>query len=186
VKAGARALGVAESYRGTHSTVVGALVRASRVVDDIAVSTCTVGGTDATGAIRDLWDALDREDVQYLIIAGIAPAWYNVVDLHAVAEATDRPTISVSFQDSPGLAAAIRTEFDDPAAAERLDTYRAQPERHRVSLDGETVFVRTVGLEAADAADVVRGFTPQGGRPEPLRVARLAARAVDAFRTADG
>jgi hypothetical protein len=28
-----------------------------------------------------------------------------------------------------------------------------------------------------EAAQFVRGFTPEGGRPEPLRVARVAARA---------
>ena len=182
MKAGARALGVAESYRGERSTLAGAVVRASRVVDDFAVGTCTVGGTDATAAIGRLWDGLDREDVQYLLVAGIAPAWYNVLDIHALAGATDRPAISVSFEASPGLGDAIRAAFDGNAAAERLATYRAQPDRTRVALDGETVFVRSVGVDAVEAADVVRAFTPEGGRPEPLRVARLAARAVDAFR----
>jgi endonuclease V-like protein UPF0215 family len=43
------------------------------------------------------------------------------------------------------------------------------------------VYVRAVGLGDGDAAAVVRAFTPEGGRPEPLRVARLAARGVDAF-----
>ena len=52
-----------------------------------------------------------------------------------------------------------------------------------MSVDDETVFVRAVGLEDDAARDVVRGFTPEGGRPEPVRVARVAARAVDAFGT---
>jgi hypothetical protein len=69
------------------------------------------------------------------------------------------------------------------------------------------VFVRAIGVETivaadstdahADAADadsnpptlapncetarIVRGHTPEGGRPEPLRVARLAARAGREF-----
>jgi len=48
------------------------------------------------------------------------------------------------------------------------------------------VFVRGVGLADDEAADVVRAFTPEGGRPEPLRVARLAARAADAWSEMDG
>ena len=182
MKAGARALGVAESYSEDVSTLAGVVTRADRAVDDLAFATCTVGGTDATAAIERLWTALDRPDVQYLLVAGIAPAWYNVIDLHALAETTDRPVLSVSFEASRGLTDAIRAAFEEEARAERLARYRAQPERHPVDVGEETVYVRQVGLEDERATEVVRGFTPAGGRPEPVRVARVAARAGDDFR----
>jgi len=178
VKRGTRALGVAESALDSHSRLAGAVVRASRVVDGFVFGRCTVGGSDATTAVCDLFDRLGREDIRYVLLAGIAPAWFNIVDLRDVADYTDRPTISVSFEASPGLDGAIRDAFDDPAvAAARLDTYRAQPPRHECPVEDETVFVRAVGIDTEDAADVVRAYTPEGGRPEPLRVARMAARA---------
>jgi hypothetical protein len=183
VKAGVRALGVAESYRERTSTVAGAVVRADRVVDGFAFATCTVGGTDATGTIASLFDRLDRPDVRYLLVAGIAPAWFNVVDLRALSAAVERPVLSVTFEDSPGLAGAVREAFDGEDARRRLATYDAQPDRREVGVDGDRVFVRSVGLDDTAAADVVRAFTPAGGRPEPLRVARLAARAAEDFRT---
>jgi endonuclease V-like protein UPF0215 family len=186
VKAGVRALGVAESYRERTSTFAGAIVRASRVVDGFGFETCTVGGTDATGAVVSLFHHLDRPDIRYLLVAGIAPAWFNILDLNAIAEATDRPVISVTFEESDGLAGAIREAFDGTATKRRLATYYAQPDRRAVSVGGERVFVRSVGLGDDEAADVVRAFTPEGGRPEPLRVARLAARAVETFRTDAG
>jgi endonuclease V-like protein UPF0215 family len=170
---------VAESYRGDRSTLAGAVVRASRVVDGFAFSTCAVGGTDATDAVRTLVDRIDRPDVRYLLLAGIAPAWYNVLDLTSVHAAAERPVLSVTFEDSEGLEPALREAFDGEALDERLEVYRRQPPRRAVSVNGETVFVRAVGLEDREAADVVRAFTPEGGRPEPLRVARLAARAAD-------
>ncbi|WP_302081982.1 DUF99 family protein [Salinibaculum rarum] len=182
MKAGVRALGVAESYRTQTSTLAGAVVRASRVVDDFVFGTCTVGGTDATATVSTLFDRLDRPDVQYVLVAGIAPAWFNVVDLHALADATDRPVLAVSFEESDGLTDSIREAFDGRAAKRRLATYRAQPDRQRVSVGDDTVFVRSVGVPDDEAAEVVRAFTPTGGRPEPLRVARLAARAADQFR----
>jgi len=183
VKAGVRALGIAESYSGQTSTLAGAVVRADRTVDGFVFGTCTVGGTDATGTAVSLFDRLDRQDVRYLLIAGIAPAWFNVLDLHELADTTGRPVVSVTFEESDGLAGAIRDAFDGEDARHRLATYRAQPVRQPVSVDGRTVYVRGVGLTDEEAADVVRAFTPEGGRPEPLRVARLAARAVEAFRT---
>lgn len=182
MKTGARALGIAESYRSNRSTLAGAVVRADRVVESFGFETCTVGGTDATAAVTTLLERLDRADVQYVFLAGIAPAWFNVVDLHDLHDATDSPVVSVSFEDSPGLGDAIREAFDGDAAARRLATYHAQPPRRPVSVGDETVFLRSVGVDDSEAADAVRAFTPAGGRPEPLRVAREAARAGDQFR----
>ena len=179
MKQGVRALGVAESYTGDRSTLAGAVVRADRVVDGFAFGSCTVGGTDATAGIYDLYDRLDREDVRYLLVAGIAPAWYNIVDLCELHERTDRPVLAVSFEESAGLEPAINEAFDGEEATRRLDTYRSLPDRRRVSVPGGAVFVRAVGIDDEEAAAVVRAFTPEGGRPEPLRVARLAARAAD-------
>jgi endonuclease V-like protein UPF0215 family len=185
VKPGTRALGVAESYRGDESTLAGCVVRADRVVDGFVFDSCSVGGTDATDSIRRLFDRLSRPDVQYLLLAGIAPAWFNVVDLHRLHEATDRPVLAVSFEASTGLGDAIREAFTGEARQHRLGTYRAQPPRRPVDVD-ETLFVRTVGIDSEDATRVVREFTPEGGRPEPVRVARIAARAADSLRRHSG
>lgn len=179
MKSGARALGVAESYRAETSQFAGAVVRASRVADGFVFSTATVGGSDATETVCAMVDRLDREDIRYLLVAGIAPAWFNVLDLRQMHDHTDLPVVSVTFESSPGLERAIREAFDDPdVVQDRLATYRAQPERRPVSVNDETVYVRSVGIDDSAAADVVRAFTPEGGRPEPLRVARLAARGL--------
>jgi endonuclease V-like protein UPF0215 family len=183
VKRGTRALGVAESYRGDTSTVAGAVVRASRVADGFSFASCTVGGTDSSSAVVACYERLDREDVRYVFLSGIAPAWFNVVDLHAVHDAVDRPVLSVSFEDSDGLRDAIEREFSGDDRDQRLAVYESLPDRRPVDVNGERVFVRSVGCE--DPVKVVRAFTPEGGRPEPLRVARLAARAADRWEAAE-
>jgi len=182
VKPGTRALGVAESYRGDVSALAGAVVRASRVVDGFVFSSCTVGGTDATAAVTDLFTELDREDVRYLLVSGVALAWYNLLDLETLHERAERPVLAVTYEESDGLEASLRAEFEGTALDARLATYRALPPRRRLVVDDHTLYVRSVGLSDGDARDVVRAFTPEGGRPEPLRVARLAARAADAWR----
>jgi len=187
MKPGTRALGVAESFDGgdDRSVICGAVLRADRTADGFAFDSCAVGGTDATAAIESLFLRLGREDVRYLVIAGIAPAWFNVVDLHHLSAAVDRPVLSVSFESSPGLEPALREQFSGDALDRRLRTYRAQPPRRRLTVDGGDVWVRAVGVDDDRAERIVRAFTHEGGRPEPLRVARLAARAVRQFR-ADG
>ena len=181
VKPGTRALGVAESYRDETSTLAGVIVRADRAVDGFGFARCTVGGTDATESVTALFDRLDRPDVRYVLLAGIAPAWYNLLDLPAIAESVDRPVLSVSFEASDDLEAPLREAFDGEELDRRLAVYRSQPPRRSVTVGDETCYVRAVGLDDEDAAQVVREYTPEGGRPEPLRVARLAARAADEF-----
>nr|WP_237560379.1 DUF99 family protein [Halolamina rubra] len=181
------------------ATCAGAVVRADRVVDGLAYERCTVGGDDATDAVVALVERIDRPDVSALLLAGVAPAWFNVLDLPRIHEETGLPTLAVSFEASPGLAPAIRAQFDGADRAWRLDTYESLPPRRSLSVNDERLFLRALGVDApvADAADtdpadsgaapplapnceaaqLVRGFTPEGGRPKPLRVARIAARA---------
>lgn len=204
MKAGARALGVAESYRESAgadrgegpaseraasetareqtSTLAGCVARADRVTDDFVFGRCTVGGSDATAAVCEMVERLDREDVRLLFVAGVALAWFNVLDLRRIRDETDLPVLSVTFEESSGLESAIREAFDDEdTVRDRLATYRDQPERRSLTVNDETVFVRSVGVDGGAANDAVRAFTPAGGRPEPLRVARTAARAADEF-----
>jgi endonuclease V-like protein UPF0215 family len=187
VKDGTRVLGVAESYRGgrspgEQSTLAGVVVRADRVVDGVSFASLTIGGTDATGSIIELVSDLDREDVQYLLLSGIAPAWYNLVDLFELSDATDYPICAVSFEDSPGLETALREAYEGEALTKRLAVYDRQPARRRIEINGHDRYWRGVGIGNDDAHELLSAVTPLGGRPEPLRVARLAARGADRFR----
>ncbi|MCL9813040.1 DUF99 family protein [Natranaeroarchaeum aerophilus] len=181
MQAGTRALGIAESYSGSadesYATLAGAVVRADRVVDGIGFDRTTVGGLDVTDAVCRL---VDRDDVRLVLLSGIALSWYNLCDLRAVHDRIDRPVLSVSYGESDGLEAAIRREFDGEPLRKRLEIYWSLPCRRSVSVDGRTVFVRSIGDVETEA--VVRRFTLGNARPEPVRVAKLAARAAHAYR----
>ncbi len=183
MKSGTRVLGVAESYRrdATRSTLAGAVVRVDGTADGFEFGRLTVGGRDATETVTALVDRLDRPDVRYLLLSGIAPAWYNLYDLPAIHAAVDRPVVAVSFEDSEGLETALAEAFDGEALARRRRIYERQPDREPVAVGDETVYCRAVGCDAAAAAELVRATTLSGGRPEPVRVARQAARAADAL-----
>jgi len=173
------------------------------VVDGLAYERCTVGGDDATAAVLELVRRIDRPDVAALLLAGVAPAWFNLLDVHRLHQETGLPTLCVSFEASGGLEPAICEQFDGDARDWRLKAYDSLPPRRSLTVNDEQLFVRAVGVDtpvaegdgadsAADervpplgpdceAAQMIRGFTPEGGRPEPLRVARLAARAGREF-----
>jgi endonuclease V-like protein UPF0215 family len=219
VKAGARAVGVAESYADNTSTLGAVVVRRDRAVESVSFGECTVGGLDATERVGDVVESLARPDARYVFVAGVALAWYNVLNLHALHERVDRPLLAVGFEASEGLEPALREAFDGRDLDARLARYRALPPRRPVAVgrddrnegdakqdasiegertsadaaggdggteadddDDDVVYVRALGLGEEHAAEVVRGFTHEGGRPEPVRVAREAARAGDELR----
>jgi endonuclease V-like protein UPF0215 family len=203
VKSGTRALGVAVSAGGrsdadppARATVAAAVVRADRVVDGLTFSTCTVGGSDATAAVVDCTRRLGRPDARHVLLAGVAPAWFNLIDCRRVHEAVDRPVVAVSFEASAGLEPHLREHFTGEAFDRRLAVYESLPEREPVRLDspddrtgdragddGPELWMRRIGVDTATARRIVATHTPEGqGRPEPLRVARLAARAGRSHR----
>jgi endonuclease V-like protein UPF0215 family len=206
VKPGTRALGVAESTVDDRCLFCGAVVRADRAVDGVGFASATVGGLDATDAVLRLLDRLNRDDIRYLLVSGVAPAWFNLLNLDRIAAAADRPVLSISYEASPGLAPAIEREFEGDGREKRLAAYERLPPRRRLCVNDETVFVRSVGLGDGGDVDergsdshgdgptptasveeerVIRAYTPTGGRPEPVRVARLAARGAQAWRAAE-
>ncbi len=181
MKSGTRALGIAESYREERSHLAGVVVTPDRTVDGVSLSSCTVGGTDSTAGVVDCYRRLDRDDIRYVFVSGIALAWYNVFDLSAAAKAIDRPVLSVTFESSEGLERSLREHFTGGDLDERLAIYEALSPRERIDVNGHDVYVRSAGLSdgtGPSAATIVRAFTPEGGRPEPVRVSRLVARAV--------
>ena len=185
MKAGRLALGIAESYRGrndgTRSTLAGAVVAADRTVDDFAFSSCTVGGEDTTDGIVALWRRLDRPDVRYLFVAGVALAWYNVVRIGRVAEAIGRPVIAVSFEGSDGLESGISDAFNGESRTDRLEAYRSLPDRHCLDSADEPLFFRSAGVDREEAASILDAYL-YDRRPEPLRVAKRLATRIDAAR----
>lgn len=180
-KKGLRALGIAESYVGRqHSTLCGVVMRKDLQIDGFAFATATVGGMDATDAILTMIRDLDRQDINVIMLSGSVISWFNVIDPDAVFFATGIPVICVTYEESEGLEADIRYHF--PTDDKRLMAYLKLGPRMPFSLKGGlTIYLRSWGIDIKDAGDLVAAFTCSGKIPEPLRVARLCARAAHHF-----
>ncbi|MDT8357645.1 MAG: DUF99 family protein [Methanomicrobiaceae archaeon] len=177
-KKGIRVCGIAESFSGRErSTLAGVVIRKDLVIDGAAFARVTVGGTDATSAVLEIFRTLDREDIACLMVSGCVIAWFNIIDPTAILDATDLPLIVVTYEESEGLAGDIARHF--PGDAERLAAYRRLGERVPVDLGtGYRIFIRAWGIEREDAARICDAFTLEGRIPEPVRIARIIARAA--------
>jgi uncharacterized protein len=173
-----RAMGIAESFRRTdaYSTIAGVVMRSDLVVDGFVFGRALVGGDDATSSLVRMFRRLRRDDVNVILLSGAVISHYNVVDVDSLAEKAGVPVICLTYRESSGMEESIRERFKDPET--KISLYRRLGERTTLVLKtGHRVYARLVSVDADDARRVVDSFTLQGALPEPIRAARLLARA---------
>jgi endonuclease V-like protein UPF0215 family len=180
-KKGLRVLGIAESYSSDDRSILsGIVMRKDLRTDGFSFGCTTVGGKDATDAVVSLYRNLRREDINFIMISGCVISWFNIIDPQQVLDETGRAIIVVTYEFSEGLEEKIRHHF--PGDKNRLAAYLALGPRSPVRLStGYTIYVRSYGIPEKEAGQLCDSFTLDGKIPEPLRVARLCARAVRRF-----
>jgi len=180
-KKGFRALGISESFvKGVskESILAGVVMRADMKIDGFTFSRVTVGGTDATEKILEMYKRLRRDDINLLLLNGCVISWYNVIDIHRVAEETGLPLICVTYNESAGLERYFRELFPEDWE-QRVEVYQKNKGRVPVKLfTGHIVYIRYIGMKIEEAREVLNRFTFEGAIPEPLRISRLLARSI--------
>lgn len=174
-KGGFRGLAIAESLRtgSARATLAGIVMRRDLVIDGFVFGYATPSGDDATEAILDMHRRLHRADISYLLLLGTIISRYNIIDIAEIHRCTKVPVISVTYRDSGGIQSAMDGRFE-PAKIKR---YQMLGSRQRIKLGKYDIFVRCEGCTSGEAQRLLCSMTLQGSIPEPLRVARLLARA---------
>ncbi|MDG6925658.1 MAG: DUF99 family protein [Nitrososphaerota archaeon] len=180
-----RALGIAESFRRTDrfSRIAGVVMRSDLVVDGFVFGRARVGGNDATSALTRMCRRLHRDDVNVLLLSGAIISYYNVVDVDELSAKTGLPVVCLTYRPSSGIAESLRTRFADWEV--KLALYEKLGARTPLDLrTGRRVYARLAGIGRDEARMVVDAFALQGSYAEPVRVARLLARARHADQAA--
>jgi endonuclease V-like protein UPF0215 family len=152
-------------------------MRTDLIVDGFVFGKATVEGDDSTGQIVRIFSRLQRNDVNLIMLQGCVISLYNIVDVDELSHKTRTPVICLTFRESSGIESAIRYHFPD-GYQRKVESYRRLSERTRLVLKtGHTVFVRTCNIDESSTEKVLNQFTLQGSLPEPVRVAKLLARA---------
>jgi endonuclease V-like protein UPF0215 family len=178
-KKGIRVLGVAESFRETdsRSILAGVVMRGDLIIDGFSFGRTSVGGDDATKALVALCRRLRRNDVNLVMVSGAILSLYNILDVDQLSERTRLPVICLTYKETAGIEQSIIRHFPDRRET-KLAAYRKLGVRKKFRLSsGYTVYARTAGIGEREALAVVDLFTLQGSIPEPVRVAKLLARA---------
>ncbi len=178
-KRGIRVFGVAESFNKScwSSTIAGIVMRRDLIVDGMVFGTVTIGGNDSTQNILSMVRSLKRDDVNCIMLDGLIISMYNIIDGEVIMEKTGVPVLAITFKDSEGLEGSIQRHFPNDSKL-KLEQYYKLGQRDKILLKtGKFIFARYWGLNSKEAFTIVNSFTLQGSIPEPIRVAKLAARA---------
>jgi len=147
-------------------------------VDGIAMTDVAVDGTDSTRRLAAALKGSGHLDgIRAVMVDGITLGGFNVVDLVGLARAVRRPVVAVTRR-RPGydaMDAALRTYFPNDGGRRRRLVH-ARP-LFAVSVANGWLEVAVAGATRAEAAALVRRSVREGRWPEPLRLARLVARA---------
>ena len=152
-------------------------MRRDLIIDGIVFGNATIEGNDSTQNILSMYMSLKRNDINCIMLDGLIVSMYNIIDGEEIRENTNVPVIAITFKDSEGLEGAIQHHFSKDSKL-KLEQYRKLGQRDKILLKtGKLVFVRYWGLSSKEAFTIVNCFTLQGSIPEPIRIAKLVARA---------
>jgi len=173
-------VGIAESglTGSVHSILAGVVMRADLIIDGLTWDMVSIQGTDASDTIIRMIRDLSRSDLNGILLRGTIIAGYNIVDLTSLHETFQLPVISVTNEPQENLREHLIHTF--PSTWERRwEVAQRNGTPQSVSLEtGATVFLQWKGSDKKIVKGVIRRLTKFGGIPEPLRVARLFARAL--------
>ena len=178
-KRGIRVLGIAESFRKASacSTLSGIVMRRDLIIDGMVFGNVTIEGNDSTQNILSVYKSLKRNDINCIMLDGLIISMYNIIDGEELRENTNVPVIAITFKDSEGLEGTIQHHFSNDSNL-KLEQYRKLGQRDKILLKtGKILFVRSWGISSNEASTIINYFTLQGSIPEPIRIAKLAARA---------
>jgi endonuclease V-like protein UPF0215 family len=178
-KSGIRVLGISESFKRADrfSWLAGVVMRGDLRIDGVACCRITVGGDDSTDGVIDIYRTLDRSDINAILLNGNVISWFNIMNVALLSQELNKPIVSLTYDESNGLEPFLNQYF--PNDPKKIDQYRALGPRSQVKLQtGYEVYLRANGISTEHALALLNKFTKDGRVPEPVRAARLSARAI--------
>jgi endonuclease V-like protein UPF0215 family len=160
---------------GATTPIVGVMMEGPDLVEAVAVTRFAVDGADATDFLAGWIASLRfRPSLQAVVFGGITIAGLGIVDIRALSERLALPVISVNRRrpSNPPLNAALRAA----GLAERIATLEAAPP----SRPSAGLFASAAGASRSEIDALLAAVIGKSGLPEPLRVAHLVARALEA------
>jgi hypothetical protein len=148
-------------------------------MDGVLKTEVRVDGRDATPKIIRLINSTrHREQLRLMMFDGITLAGFNVLDIRQIYAQTRLPVLVINRK-RPNLAKvrAALAHFRDFASRWAAIERAGEIKMCRLR-SGQPVYYQVVGLDDAQAEQIIQLSSTRSYIPEPLRVAHLIATAI--------
>ncbi|HEV2428312.1 MAG TPA: DUF99 family protein [Thermoplasmata archaeon] len=165
--------------RHRFAPLVAVAVTVPGLVEGILTTRVRVDGTDATDRLIGLLkDSPHLDGCRAILLDGVTVGGFNPLDLDRLAERLRRPVVSVTRHapEFPAIRSALAKYF--PRDARRRFAVLTRRRPFRLATAGNPIWIAVAGARRGEATALVRRTTLVGHWPEPLRLARLIARAL--------
>ena len=176
-KKGIRGLAIAESFsqNSKKSVLSGIVMSTDLIIDGFVFGHSTVGGDDATDAILEMYEKLDRQDISFLLISGIVISLYNIIDMKRISEKIGLPVIGITYEESSGIEDAIKHHFPESYKSKLTEYSKLEPRKKITLHTSYNLYVRNEGCTVLETKQLLDKITLQGSIPEPLKITQLLA-----------
>lgn len=160
--------------------IVGAFFRGGMWIDGVVSSYITRDGLDGTDVIVDMVkNSKHYPQIRIIMLDGITYGGFNTIDIVRLCEETGIPVV-VLMRKLPDFDMIDQALSYLPHREKRWQIIRRAGEIVEVSTKDtlDPVYIQCSGIDAKDAARIVRLSATRSNIPEPLRVAHLIATGI--------
>ena len=164
------------SKMDTYCLLLG-VVTTDDLIERFFVDRIRVDGKDAAHRIASFARRIRRADL--IILPSISLGGFNVVNPYELHKETRLPILIANPMrpNVRGVRRALRRHFADWRERVHVFDLMGSPSVLRLTREGQ-IYFHCVGLPRSKAARILRSLVHFGKKPEPLRIARIVARAL--------
>lgn len=184
IKKELRILGIDDApfnkFKDKQCLVVATVFRGGDWMDGLLSTTVAIDGDDATEKLIELVKkSRHLEQLQCIMVNGIALAGFNVIDVQKLVKRTGLPVIVIIRKRPNFRLIEIALKKADPKTAlKKLTLMYKAGKVHKLKLRNKTVYYQTIGISEKRAAEIIKISATRAIIPEPLRIAHIVSSGI--------
>lgn len=158
--------------------ILGTIYRGGSYLEGIVSTLIMVDGKDATSKMISMINkSKHRDQLQVIMLDGIAVGGFNVVDIQTLSERTHLPVI-VIMRNNPDFENVKKALQNLENWEERLKLMRNAGRIYSCKVGDGEIYFQCRGVSPNKSKEIIRISVTSGHMPEPIRTAHLIASGV--------
>ena len=158
--------------------VIGTVHRGSQDIEGILTTKITIDGEDSTDQIIQMINrSRHKEQLQAIMLDGIAVGGFNVIDIKELSDRTRLPVL-VIMRRKPNMHKVVQALSHVPNFRKRLRLMENAGTIRELKLESGSLFFQRKGISVEKAREIILVSIRRGHMPEPIRCSHLIAAGI--------